>query len=38
MELPKVMQRFLAENNLLHEHDGKGMNILTQQLCGGPSS
>jgi hypothetical protein len=30
--LPKVMQRFLAENNLPHEHDVKGMNILTQQL------
>jgi hypothetical protein len=30
--LPKVMQRFLAENNLPHEHDAKGMNILTQQL------
>jgi hypothetical protein len=30
--LPKVIQRFLAENNLPHEHDAKGMNILTRQL------
>jgi hypothetical protein len=30
--LPKLMQRVLAGNNLPHEHDAKGMNILTQQL------
>ena len=30
--LPKIMLRFLAANNLLHEHDGKAMNILTKQM------
>jgi hypothetical protein len=29
--LPKVMKRFVPENHLPHENDGKGMNIV--QLC-----